>query len=89
MDNQAQLDSMIETYGSLSDIPWTTMYDQSMTLGTMTDEHLDACIEHHQGLIKDLESGRPFGSLAMLEACRFIVFMMLENRKSRLSVHAD
>jgi hypothetical protein len=88
MDNRERLDQLIVTHESLANLPWTTIHGQKMTLGTMTDEHLDACIAYHQSIVDRINSGAIWGGAAMLEVAEFIVFMMKENRKSRAQ-HAD
>lgn len=82
MTNEERLASMVAEYGSLQDIPWGTMYGQIMTLGTMTDEHVDNCIKYHQGLAMMAEVTPELRPL--LEQANFIVFMQTKNKESRM-----
>jgi hypothetical protein len=82
MTNEERLAIMVDAFGSLQDIPWGTMYGQIMTLGTMTDEHVDNCIQYHQGLVMIAEVTPEYRPL--LEEANFIVFMQTKNKESRM-----
>jgi len=76
-----RLDGMIKDAGSFEDIKWGTIYKQEMTLGTMTDEHVDNCIQYHEGLAMMAEVTPHLKP--DLESCRFIVCLMKENKRRR------
>ena len=81
MDHQTHLDMLIKHAGSLEDIKWGTLYDEKMTLGTMTDQHVDNCIQYHEGMVMMAEVTPHL--LHQLDDCRFIVYMMKENKRQR------
>lgn len=80
--NQERLDTMIAEFGSLQNIPWGTIYGQTMTLGTMTDEHVDNCIKYHQDLAMMAEVTPEYREF--LEQANYIVFMQTKNKESRM-----
>ena len=83
MTFQERLDKMIEQHDGLENIPWESMYGQHMTLGTMTDKHLDNCIQYHTGFAMMAEVTPMFQHQGA--DCEFIVFMMKENKQLRLT----
>lgn len=52
-----------------------------MTLGTMTDEHVENCIQYHKGVALMAEVTPSYNHL--LEAANFIVFLQTKNKEMR------
>jgi hypothetical protein len=84
MDFQERLDKMIAVAGSFNDIKWTTMYEKHMTLGTMSDNHVENCIQYHKGVVLMAECTPSM--YEHLEAASFIVFLMTKNKEMRETV---
>ena len=82
MTNEDRLAGMVAKYGSLQDIPWGTMYGQTMTLGTMSDNHVDNCIQYHEGLLMMAKVTPNMEHL--VESASYIVFMQTKNKESRM-----
>lgn len=79
-----RLNRMINAAGSFEDIPWHTMFGQQLTLGTMTDEHVENCIQYHRGVLLMAEVTP--GMEGHIEAATFIVLLQQENRARRQKV---
>lgn len=79
LSHRIHLEEMCNEHGSFEEIPWVTMEGSKMTLGTMTDDHVENCIAYHQQIVED-----DVGMRKIIEACEYIVFMMKENRARRI-----
>ena len=80
-DFEKILQKQIESAGSFENIPWGTMYGQKLTLGTMTDEHVENCIQYHKGLLMMAEVTP--GMQHLIDEAAFVVFLQEKNRDSR------
>ena len=68
---------LIQLHGSLPDIPWTTLDGREMTLGTMTDDHLDNAINHHEHIIGSSKW------VDLVERCEYTTFLLTQEHNRR------
>lgn len=81
LDFEKLLAEYIAAAGSFHDIPWGTIYGQQLTLGTMTDQHVENCIQYHKGLLMMAEVTPSMSHL--IDQAAFIVFLQEKNREYR------
>jgi len=77
-------DDYVGAHGPLQDLPWETLDGRKMTVGTMSDEHVQNCITHHQKIVNDNEPDDGYNPVLM--SCRVIVMIMQEEQKRRAAL---
>ena len=84
LDFEGMLAELIPDAGSFENIPWETMYGETLTLGVMTDEYVDNCIQYHKGMLEMAEVTLHMSHV--IDCCKFIIYIQEMNKK-RLNIH--